>query len=227
MPKRFDTYIFDWDGTLNSPTIINHPIWLMFKKSGLTNDLPASENEIVSSMKHAFFGKARRDFVDIENTSFVKLADIFFSLLKPRFHNGAREFLEKLNKSGKTTALFTDGSLKRVYVEMKHLNALNYFDVILSAQSIKRIKPDPTGLEIIARTLKANRRRCIYFGDRPEDIITAKKAGMGSAAMLNGFSSAKSLLAAKPDFKFGSMEEALKAFESGPCMGKRITRIKP
>jgi phosphoglycolate phosphatase len=220
MLRNFDAYIFDWDGTLNSPTIVNHPIWLRFKKSGLITDLPADENEIISSMKHAFFGKAKKDFDDIEDTTFVKLADVFFSLMKPRFHNGAREFLELLSKSGKSTALFTDGSLKRVYVEMKHLDALKYFTVILSAQSLKRIKPDPTGLEVIAKILKAEKSRCIYFGDRPEDILAAKRAGMYSAAMLNGFSSEKSLLAAKPDFKFGSMEEALKAFVSSKAIAK-------
>ncbi|MCL4387831.1 HAD family hydrolase [Candidatus Marsarchaeota archaeon] len=210
---RFDTFIFDWDGTLNSPTLVNHPIWLTFKKSRMMSELPADEEEIKSAMKHAFFGKAKKEFDDMEITTFVRLADIFFSLLKPRFHKGAREFLEKLNSSGKKTALFTDGSLKRVYVEMKHLNAFNYFDIILSAQSLKRIKPDPTGLKVIAKILDVDRDRCIYFGDRKEDILAAKRAGMGSAAMLNGFSSETVLLEAHPDFKFKSMEEALAAFE--------------
>ncbi|MEM0154508.1 MAG: HAD family hydrolase [Methanothrix sp.] len=215
MSHRFDTFIFDWDGTLNSPTLVNHPIWLAFKKSRMMSELPADEEEIESAINHAFFGKAKKEFDDIEMTSFVKFADLFFSLLKPKFHKGAREFLEKLNDSGKKTALFTDGSLKRVYVEIKHLNAFNYFDIILSAQSIKRIKPDPTGLKVIAKILKADRQRCIYFGDRKEDILAAQRAGMSSAAMLNGFSNEKALLEAHPDFKFKSMEEALAVFEKG------------
>ena len=215
LSSRFDTFIFDWDGTLNSPTLVNHPIWLAFKKSTMVSELPADEEEINSAMHHAFFGKAKKEFDDIEMSSFVKLADLFFYMMKPRFHNGAREFLEKLNSSGKTTALFTDGSLKRVYVEIKHLNAFDYFDIILSAQSLKRIKPDPTGLKVIAKILKADKERCIYFGDRKEDILAAQRAGMGSAAMLNGFSSEKVLLEAHPDFKFKSMLEALAAFENG------------
>ena len=119
LSRRFDTFIFDWDGTLNSPTLVNHPIWLEFKKSKMISELPADEEEIESATHHAFFGKAKKEFDDIEMSSFVKFADLFFSLLKPRFHKGAREFLEKLNSSGKKTALFTDGSLKRVYVEIK------------------------------------------------------------------------------------------------------------
>ena len=177
LSRRFDTFIFDWDGTLNSPTLVNHPIWLAFKKSTMVSELPADEEEINSATHHAFFGKAKKGFDDIEMSSFVKLADLFFSMMKPRFHNGAREFLEKLNSSGKTTALFTDGSLKRVYVEIKHLNAFDYFDIILSAQSLKRIKPDPTGLKVIAKILKVDKARCIYFGDRKEDILAAQRAG--------------------------------------------------
>lgn len=209
--RKFDAFIFDWDGTLNSPSIVNHPFWLRLKGSDMFPAIAVSEAELSSYEKHVFYGKARTDINKIENTAFVKMADLFFSLFKPRFHQGARELLERLNSDGKETALFTDGSLKRIFVEIKRLDAFKYFDIILSAQSIKRLKPDPAGLKIISRVLNVKETRCIYFGDRPEDIIAAKKAGMGSAAMLNGFAPKSALLDSEPDFSFGSMEEVLKA----------------
>ncbi|MCL4371854.1 HAD family hydrolase [Candidatus Marsarchaeota archaeon] len=214
--KDFKAYIFDWDGTLNSPTIINHPFWLKFKKFRFISEFPPDEKELAASEERVLFLKARKDFTDIEESLFVKLADVAFSMLKPRFHNGSRELLDYLNSTGKSVALFTDGGLKRVYVEIKHLKAFNYFDVIVSAQSIKRIKPDPTGLKIIERVLNLESSSCIYFGDRPEDIAAAHGAGMKAAAMLNGFSNPEALKAEKPEYVFNSMEEVLAA-----CRGKK------
>lgn len=211
--SRYKTFIFDWDGTLNSPSLLNHPIWLRLKrKSDVVSKGEANENDIKRGIEFALTAKTKADFEGMEEATFVKLADIFFSLLKPRFHSGAREFLDKLNASGCDVALFTDGGLKRVFIELKHLNAIDYFDVILSAQSIKRIKPDPAGLKVILRMLNAKKGTSIYFGDRSEDILAAKRAGISSAAMLNGFSRKSILESADPDFMFESMEKALKAF---------------
>ncbi len=213
MPSKltdsFDTFIFDWDGTLNSPSILNHPFWLRFRKWAFSNKKPVDSAELVETAKHIYRRNATGEFEALEMSATVKLLDMALYVVRPRFHNGAKEVLEALNNNGKNVALFTDGGLKRIYAELKRLHAVNYFELILSAQSIKRLKPDPLGLQIIIDAIKSEKSRVIYFGDRPEDIIAAKAAGIKSAAMGNGFSNPQVLKKYEPDMLFNSMEDVL------------------
>ncbi len=215
MTKRFDTFIFDWDGTLRDMSTLHklnatfNPHWNYKKLKSLENykKRPMAQKQIKSSKGLALYRREIKNAYKVEKSVGTFFIDVALMFVKPRMHRYAREVLVELNKKEMNVALFTDGAKYRVLGELHRLKAENYFDIILSAQSIRRLKPDPSGLEIIIDALGARKSSTIYFGDMVDDIITAREAGICSAAMGNGFSGINLLKSKNPDYVFTSMEE--------------------
>ncbi len=213
--KKFDTFIFDWDGTLRNMSMLHklnaifNPHWNYKKLKSLENykRMPMGRRQVNESKKLALYRKELKRAYEVQKGVETAFIDIALMLAKPKMHKYAREVLDKLNGEGKYVALFTDGAKYRVLSELHHLNAEKYFDIILSAQSIRRLKPDPSGIEIIVDALGSVKKRTIYFGDMVDDITTANEAGVHSAAMGNGFSNINLLRSKNPDYVFTSMRE--------------------
>ena len=94
--------------------------------------------------------------------------------------------------------------------ELSYLKIADYFDVIVSANDIKAMKPNPTGIKAILHFFKAKPGSAIYIGDMVDDIITAKLAKVTSCAVADGFDSHHKLKSIKPDYLFDGIE-SLKA----------------
>ncbi len=199
--NKFDTFVFDWDGTLSSVKVLRlmnerlNPYWRYRKKHALSEKV-----------------KKRNMHSKSNNLRMVApLVDISLMIIKPKLHNDSREVLAELKKRKKTIALFTNGAQYRVLPELKKLDIDKYFGIIISAQEIGALKPNPAGLKLALRMLKASRSRTIYIGDMADDVIMAKYAKVAACAIAAGFDSYGKLKASKPDYLFTSMEEFRKA----------------
>ena len=222
MLKHFDTFIFDWDGTLRPMRTLQkvnemiNPTW-RHKMALSTKYLKLYNSKVhpnITGSKHIDMHSKVPKWPSEEEQlkgGMLKLIDISLFLSRPRLHYGAMETLKAIASSKKEIALFTDGNLYRVSRELYHLGIEKYFNMVLSAQSIKRLKPDPTGVEIILKKLGSRPGRTLYMGDRPDDIIAAKLAGIKSAAVANGFSSIDVLIKYSPNYIFKNIEEFRRA----------------
>ncbi|EET90261.1 MAG: HAD family hydrolase [Candidatus Micrarchaeales archaeon] len=220
--RHFDTFIFDWDGTLRPMSALQrvneaiNPSW-RHKKAVSTKYFDMyngqAHQNTVKSRQTRLPGRVPKWPSEGEQLKggMLKLVDISLFLSRPRLHYGAKETLKAIASSKKKIALFTDGNLYRVGREMSRLGVEKYFGMVLSAQSIKRLKPDPAGVEIILKKLGAQPSRTLYIGDRPDDIIAAKLAGTKSAAVTDGFSSMDVLIKYSPNYIFKNIEEFRKA----------------
>lgn len=208
--SNYKTYIFDWDGTLNSMR------WVL------------ALGEVAKQVKYKFVGKPRhyeglpparsarlkRIVLASEGTEALPtfVADVlFFIISKPKMHNDALAVLNELKKSGKSVCLFTNGSRWRVIRELKILGIYDHFDYIMSSRDVKVLKPDPRGLNALLAAIKADKSKSIYIGDMVTDIITAELARVDSCAVADGFDSFAKLRAAKPTHLFRSMEDMYKS----------------
>lgn len=220
--KHFDTFIFDWDGTLRPMSALQrlnemiNPSW-RHKKALSTKYFDLYNSQAHPNMfrgRHARMpGRAPKWPSEGEQLKggMLKLVDISLFFSRPRLHYGTIETLKAIASSKKEIALFTDGNLYRVGREISRLGIEKYFSMVLSAQSIKRLKPDPAGVEIILKKLGSQPGRTLYMGDRPDDIIAAKLAGIKSAAVANGFSSMDVLIKYSPNYIFKNIEEFRRA----------------
>ncbi len=214
MLEDFDTFIFDWDGTITTGTFLRklneriNPIWNYRKKRGKESVDNFAEN--IPKNMNTVRGKEIRSHImnkERESSFITSLIDLSIYFMKPRLHSCARDLISKLDGSGKDLALFTNGALYRIMKEVSYLNLEKYFTIIISAQDIKSLKPSPLGLQLIMKALGAKKSSTLYIGDMVGDIEAAKYAGISSCAISNGFSSIESLRAAFPDYLFGSIEE--------------------
>jgi|GEM_PF-707285 len=215
--EDYDFFLFDWDGTLciepplrRLNKIIN-PFWRLKKRRSrqvnpnTSNDMIRPEHAGADKFiyRRGAFEKVKEYETGVE----ARLADISLLLFKPRLREGAKEVLEKLAHDSKEIALISDGALYRIFGEIENLGVLEYFEAILSLQSINRLKPDPLGIELMIKVLGAKKDRVLYFGDMVDDIMFAKYAGIKSVAVAGGFQSYYRLASYNPDFIFKSMSE--------------------
>ena len=202
--KEFDVFIFDWDGTLATLGPIYalnekfSPLWKYKKKK-------YSETREIKKMNYNIKTRIRER--KIEGKLFARFVDLYFAVARPRLQRDSRSMLELLKKKGKTVCLFTNGATWRIEKELTALGLKDFFEIIISAQEIKAIKPNPIGLNIIIKELRAERERTLYTGDMVDDIMMAKYAKVHSCAIADGFSSYEKLKATKPDYLFRTMEE--------------------
>lgn len=202
--KKYDTFIFDWDGTLNSLrtiTRVNESLKRAFKRW-----------EIDSAEEGAKMERKAKSFMRNEGWSIATvMLDVVFEISKPKLHNDAALVLDRLKRGRKRMGIYSNRDSYRLKKELDHLNIGYYFNSVESARSYGALKPDPKGLKALVRHLGAKKARTIYIGDMVEDVVAAKLAGIGSCAIADGFDSYHRLKSMHPDYIFESIEALNKA----------------
>lgn len=212
--KRFDTFIFDWDGTISKGLFLRrlnemvNPFWIYKEKKSIMHidkysvEMPKNTNTILGrEIRHHIKEK------EIENRLLAMVVEMSVRFFSQKLQRDAIEVLQELKKDRANVALFTNGAQYRVLKEITHFHLEKYFDVTLSAQDVNALKPNPLGLNTIIKELKANKKKTIYIGDMVNDIETAKYANVSSCGISHGFATYEDLEGAKPDYLFRSMEE--------------------
>ncbi len=201
--RDHDLFIFDWDGTLSTSTVIvriSNMLRMRYRHSH------------IEKHKGEYMEKAARTIAVRGETNriFALIYDVYAAFVMPRLKEGAMDMLGTLRKRGKKIAIFSDSEAYRLMVEARKLDILDHVDFILSASSIGYYKPDPTGLTYIMRKYGKSRRRTVYVGDMPSDVITAKFAGISSCGLADGLAPYNLLKEAKPDYLFRNTRAMLK-----------------
>jgi beta-phosphoglucomutase len=106
---------------------------------------------------------------------------------------GVKEFLDLL-KAEKIPVAICSGALLDEIKEILQTNGLiNYFDVIVSAEQVKRGKPFPDGFVLTLQRLNEIIRpkilagHCVVIEDSHWGLIAAQKAGMRTIAVTNSY----------------------------------------
>ncbi len=170
--------IFDLDGTImDTWDDILLTFRKVFKKRGLALDekklrmavgLPLDRvvemvagypsPEIVEDIRDTFLAQERRN---------IKLFPGIEEVLKLPF---------------KKAVLTSKGDLG-TYRDLDTLKIRNYFEIIVTADTVKRKKPDPEGINIILERTGANRKETFMIGDTELDILAGKNAGVKTVAV--------------------------------------------
>ncbi len=208
----FDTFIFDWDGTISKLGIIYlinrklNPYWLYRKSRSFRGVREPRESEIRKYIGNVY-SREMYAIRDRENLIMVRMIDVLHNFSRPKLNYGAGEVLRRLSRKGKSIAVFTDGNISRVLREAEELGVDRYIDAALSAQSIRRLKPDPLGLRLLLKELDSDKRRSLVVGDTYDDILSARRAGIRSCAVATGLSGFESLKTRDPDYLFRNFHE--------------------
>ena len=196
LADRYSLFIFDWDGTLIRSTPLVR-ITRLFKKRYNVKRMRSQPGQGSRSVQNSIESKASI------NRFYAFIYDIYASIFKPELKPGAMDLIKSLKENGKRVAIFSDANRHRLFIETRALGILENVDLVLSADSIKKFKPDPTGLVLIRAKFRTRRDKCIYIGDMAVDIFTARFAGIKSCAVCDGVDSREILTSAAPDYIVG------------------------
>jgi len=197
----YELYIFDFDGTLSMPSLFvrlsryfkkRYDIDFIKRHEDLFNkELELNDEELKVEREERFY------------SSLYNLYSLFF---RPSIKDGSDDLLKMLKERKKKIALFSDGKEYRIRSELAKLRLEEYFDILVSADSINIFKPNPTPLLLITRKLKVPKEKSIYIGDMAVDVFTAKFARISSCVVADGLGSKEILKKAEPDFLFDNIK---------------------
>lgn len=121
----------------------------------------------------------------------------------------AEEIVKKLAENN-LLAILTNGSKNNV---LRHTGKIiNYFWQVVSAEDVKKLKPDPEGLNIIARAasrLGVKKKDILFIGDTMEDVMAGRAAEVKTGAVKWGLGDWDELCSLNPDYKFEKPEDLL------------------
>jgi beta-phosphoglucomutase family hydrolase len=120
--------------------------------------------------------------------------------------DGLDVFLEKAYQQNIKMAIGSAAIMFNVDFVLDGLDIRKYFPVIVSADDVKKSKPDPETYVKCAEALNVEPKDCIVFEDAPKGVESAQNAGMSSVVLttLHGqheFDQYKNIVAFGKDYK--------------------------
>jgi len=206
-------WIFDLDGTLvDSVDQIGFSINLARNDFGY-KELPSEKIEelvglpIQSFLSDLPLDNHKKDSLIIHFRKILEMEIIRENIIFP----GVEQLLTGLRAKGLKLAIATSKPtyLARLVVKNSPLSAL--FDVIQGTDGFPA-KPDPTCILMAMEELGTS--NAIMVGDRVEDIIAAKAAGIDSIGIANSFHNSQALKSAGALHAFDSFSDFANSYES-------------
>ncbi|GAA0078951.1 HAD family phosphatase [Clostridium sp. CTA-5] len=192
MLNNIKAAIFDLDGTL----VDSMWVWEQIDKDYLKENgyqLPKDlKNEIthLSFYQTAVYFKNRFNIKDSTEDIMNTWHDMAFKYYANhvKLKEGARDFLDKLKKSGIKIALATSNSIPLLKACLENNEVFDYFDSITTTDETSVGKDKPDVYLLAAKKLNIRPDNCIVFEDILPAIHGAKAAGMKVIAVEDSLS---------------------------------------
>lgn len=222
MRKKY--ILLDLDGTLtDSSEGITKSVQYALEKMGITeNDMAVLKRYIGPPLNESFtrfHGLSDEDSLKAVAYYRERYADT--GLYENKLFDGIKDFLADLKKEGYIVALATCKPEIYVPTILKHFDIEQYFDVAVGSEleGGKRRHKDDVIEEVISQIIKLKdipatdiydvKADAIMIGDRKDDVLGAKDAGIESIGLRYGFAEADELENAGADYILENVEDIL------------------
>lgn len=175
--KSYSTYIFDWDGCL-AKTL---DIWLQGYKQELSNrGFNCSDSEITAIFGD-WHGPSKLGVKD-EKQFFQDMRPfIFEQMVQVELYPQVKETLSRLRARSAQIALLTSSVRDQVEPALEKHQLSQLFEYTITGLDVTKHKPDPEGINIIAKKLNTDLKTTLMIGDSDKDVQAANNAGIDSA----------------------------------------------
>ncbi len=185
--KKYKAVLFDMDGVIVDSMPYHFISWFeTLKKYNITVspfDIYEKEGEKCETCVERFF---KRDKIKCDAKIIAEVLNIRDKLYKKYFKVhlflNIEQILIKLKNKGFLLAIVT-GSVRQKVVSMLPKKILSKFNVIISADIIKKGKPHPDSYLTAAKKLRVKPTECIVVENAPYGIRAAKSAKMFCVAV--------------------------------------------
>jgi sugar-phosphatase len=173
-----EAVLFDLDGVVIDTRQSVTDFWLAFAaERKVTLTAADFDDHIVGVPASHTLRVLFPDFPAAELPSFRRRIAAYESGLRYVELQGATAFLRALREAGVPTALVTSGEKWKVDEVFRQLGLGGLFDVIVTAQDIRRGKPDPACYVWATQRLGVAAPRCVVFEDSFSGVRSAVAAG--------------------------------------------------
>ncbi|WP_088840589.1 HAD family phosphatase [Listeria sp. ILCC797] len=174
--------IMDFDGVIVDTEVIWYEIFQEWFKKELDYDVSVEEFLIcVGANDQAFFQKlANEKNITVNQEVFAKETSALFlerSKALPA-KEGVVAFIEAVKEYGLKLALATSSKRAKPTSHLTRLGLIDYFDVIVTAEDVERIKPAPDLFLEAARQLAVEPGEAVIIEDSKNGLIAGNQAGM-------------------------------------------------
>jgi beta-phosphoglucomutase len=179
---KYKAFLFDMNGTMIDDMQYHIKAW-----HHLLNELGAGIS--MARMKEECYGKNDELLERIFPGRFSEEEKKTMSWEKERQYqetfrphlrllDGLQELLEKAGKQDIKMAIGSAAIMFNIDFVLDELNIRSYFDALISANEVKRSKPDPETFLACAEKLHVSPADCLVFEDAPKGVEAAANAGM-------------------------------------------------
>ena len=211
--------VFDLDGTIVDFNIDFNAaraevVHLLTKQSLPSSILSVNESVFVTlrrakrRMKEN--GKAEQEFVKLKE-KVVAVVERYESeaARETNLIPGILETLKTLREMKLKIALFTANGEKSTNHILRRFRLRQFFDAIITRESVLAVKPDPVHLEAALKALKVKPEEAIVVGDSVRDMECARRLKVLAVGVTTGFSSMEELTRAGADYLASSSSDIL------------------
>lgn len=213
--RKFDTFIFDLDGTLLD-TIPD----LTLLTNRILRDVGAPEHTQEEILSYVGSGVRRLIHLALPEDASEELREEAMAIWNANFMDyyehtfpfpGIVELLKALRKRGLGIGVVSNKLQPGVDVIMQRVLP-GMVDIMYGESELIPRKPDPKGIQLAMKFLKTAPADTIYVGDSPGDIKAGRNAGTATAAVLWGYHKKEDFAAedAEPDYYIAEPTELLK-----------------
>ncbi len=199
MSNEIQAILFDIDGTLLDTTefifqAYEHTLQLynlpVFPREKLSNVMGQSLESIYQRLAPQYTPEL---LCEVHRTFQEAHLDLSFPF------EGVEEILRTLHKNKIKMAAITTRSRRTSAKTLEGAGIAHYFDVIISGEDVKKIKPDPEPLLLALRKLHVKPQNAVMIGDTDADILAGKNAGTHTIGVTYGFQGEK-ITQSNPDY---------------------------
>jgi phosphoglycolate phosphatase len=210
--KQFDLIIFDLDGTLvqSAPELadaindtLRHFAWPTVTEQQVIGWIGHGTYELlVNTLAHV--RQTKPDV--IRQSDLLKQVVAQFAVLYTRrcatnspLYPKVRETLQTLHDQGVKLAVVTNKDDCFTQVMLKKHAIAEWFDVVISGDTLPVKKPDPAGVAHCLAKFGIKKDRALFVGDSSVDVATARNAGVAIWALPYGYNEGQPIESSQPD----------------------------
>jgi phosphoglycolate phosphatase len=120
---------------------------------------------------------------------------------------GVKEGLAWLRAVGFRLGAVTNKPRRFTLPLVQQMGLLDYFEIVISGDSLPKKKPDPLPLLHAARALSVSPQHAMMLGDSKNDVCAARAAGFQVVCVNYGYNHGEDIRDAEPEAVIGSIME--------------------
>ena len=188
---KYDTYIFDLDGTLLSTLEdLKNSCNFALSSFGLPERTLEEVRQFVGNGVELLMKRAVPNNTD--NKLFTKVFETFkehyliHNLDTTKPYDGVLEMLDELNRAGKNIAVVSNKFYEATVELCRHFFG-DRVRVAIGERADIRKKPAPDTVDEAFKLLGVSRENAVYIGDSDVDLATARNSNLPCISVLWGF----------------------------------------